>query len=107
MVQIRKFNQAGIKRIIFTMEQRYFTEWYPFRIARIGGAIFMDIGKTWRHEQFASSQMGWLKSIGFGLRIANSRSEIGRVLHIDVAYPLDGGSDLDKLQLSIDAKKGF
>ena len=99
--------QAGVKRIIFTMEQRYFTEWYPFRIARIGGAIFMDIGKTWRHEQFASSQMGWLKSIGFGLRIANSRSEIGRVLHIDVAYPLDGGSDLDKLQLSIDAKKGF
>ena len=99
--------QTGDKRIVFTIEQRYFTDWYPFRIARIGGAVFMDIGKTWEHEQLNSSQMGWLKSIGFGLRIANSRSEIGRVLHIDIAYPIDGGSDLDKLQLLIDAKKGF
>ena len=87
--------QAGVIRFIFTMELRYFTVWYAFLFGRIGGSIVLDIGKTWRHEQFASSQIGWLKSIGFGLRIANSRSEIGRVLHIDVAYPLDGGSDLD------------
>lgn len=99
--------QAGNSRIVFTVEQRYFTDWYPFRIARIGGAIFMDIGKTWDDDIFKSPQMGWLKNAGFGLRIANSRSEIGRVLHIDIAYPLDGSSDLDKLQLLIDAKKGF
>ena len=99
--------QAGNSKIIFTIEQRYFTDWYPFRIARIGGAVFMDIGKIWDNEQFISPQMGWLKNIGFGLRLANSRSEIGRVLHIDIAYPLDGGSNLNKLQLLIDAKKGF
>ena len=99
--------QAGNSKVIFTIEQRYFTDWYPFRIARIGGAVFMDIGKIWDNQQFTTTQMGWLKNIGFGLRIANSRSEIGRVLHIDIAYPLDGGSDLDKLQLLVDAKKGF
>jgi outer membrane protein assembly factor BamA len=99
--------QTGNSRIVFTIEQRYFTDWYPFRIARIGGAIFMDIGKTWDDNNFKTPQMGWLKNAGFGLRIANSRSEVGRVLHIDIAYPLDGSSDLDKLQLLIDAKKGF
>ena len=30
------------------------------------------------------------KDVGFGLRFGNSRSALGNVLHIDVAYPLDG-----------------
>jgi len=99
--------QTGESKIIFTIEQRYFTDWYPFRIARIGGAIFLDIGKTWEQENLNFPQMGWLKNIGVGLRITNSRSEIGRMLHIDIAYPLDGDSSIDKLQLLIEAKKGF
>ncbi|MEC9415863.1 MAG: hypothetical protein VYC67_04635 [Pseudomonadota bacterium] len=99
--------QIGESKIILTIEQRYYTDWYPFRIARIGGAIFLDIGKTWGQEDLNFPQMGWLKNIGVGLRITNSRSEIGRVLHIDIAYPLDGDSSIDKLQLLIEAKKGF
>ena len=96
--------QTGNSRIVFTIEQRYFTDWYPFRIARIGGGNLLWLLDD---NNFKTPQMGWLKNAGFGLRIANSRSEVGRVLHIDIAYPLDGSSDLDKLQLLIDAKKGF
>jgi len=99
--------QIGESKVIFTIEQRYFTDWYPFRIARIGGAIFLDVGKTWEQENLNFPQMGWLKNIGIGLRITNSRTEIGRMLHIDIAYPLDGDSSIDKLQLLIEAKKGF
>ena len=30
--------QGGDSRALFTIEQRYFTDWYPFRLFRVGGA---------------------------------------------------------------------
>ena len=39
--------QSGTARALFTLEQRYFTDWYPFRLLRVGGAVFFDAGRTW------------------------------------------------------------
>ncbi|MEQ8204577.1 MAG: hypothetical protein RIA65_00255, partial [Woeseia sp.] len=39
--------QVGDKRALLTMEYRYFTDWYPFRLVRVGGAVFADVGRTW------------------------------------------------------------
>ena len=31
--------QGGDKRALLTVEQRCFTDWYPFRLFRVGGAV--------------------------------------------------------------------
>ena len=46
--------------------------------------------------------------LGVGLRLGNARaSGFGRMLHIDLAFPLDGGSDIRGTQLLIEAKRSF
>jgi len=99
--------QAGDSSILFTLEQRLFTDWYPFRLFNVGGAAFFDAGRTWGVDPVAGKNYGWLKNIGVGLRIGSTRSGIGRMIHVDLAYPLDGGQDISNVQLLVEARKGF
>ena len=39
--------EAGTSRGLLTVEQRVFTDWYPFRLVRVGAASFTDVGRTW------------------------------------------------------------
>ena len=39
--------ESGTSRALLTVEQRFYTDWYPFRLVRVGGAIFADVGRTW------------------------------------------------------------
>ena len=99
--------QTGEKRAILTVEQRYFTDWYPFRLFHVGSAVFFDVGRVWGEAPSASTQSGLLRDVGFGLRIGNSRSGFGRMTHIDVAIPLDGDSQIDDIQFLVSTKKSF
>jgi hypothetical protein len=99
--------QAGKGSWLFTAEQRFFSDWYPFQLFNVGGAVFYDMGKTWGRDPMGSPSQGLLRDIGFGLRLGSSRSSRGNVLHIDVAYPLDGGSGARDIQYLIDTKKSF
>lgn len=99
--------QTGDKSALFTVEQRFFTDWYPFRLFRVGAAVFFDAGRTWGRSPTSSSNLGLLKDIGFGLRIGNTRSGLFKMTHIDLAFPLDGDSSIDNVQLVIETKDGF
>lgn len=99
--------QSGDKSLLLTVEQRLFTDWYPFRLFNIGGAVFFDAGRTWGPNPADGKNLGWLRDIGIGLRIGNTRSGVARMFHIDLAYPLDGESDISKLQFLVEAKSGF
>lgn len=99
--------QAGDSSVLLTIEQRMFTEWYPWRLFNIGGAVFFDAGRTWGNDPINGKRHGWLRNVGLGLRIGSTRSGIGRMIHVDLAYPLDGGTDISKAQLLIEARKGF
>ena len=99
--------QAGEGRWLVTAEQRYFTNWYPFRLFNVGGAIFADVGRTWGANLGGTRSLGVLKDVGFGLRLGNSRSALGNVLHVDVAVPLDGGSDIQKVQFLVSTQRSF
>jgi hypothetical protein len=35
---------------LLTVEQRFYTDWYPFRLARFSAAVFGDVGRTWGHR---------------------------------------------------------
>ena len=99
--------QGGDRSLLFTLEERYFTNWYPFRLFRIGGAVFFDIGRAWGENPVGAENLGWLKDVGFGLRVGNTRSGTGKVIHIDLAFPLDGDSSIDSVQFLVEAKATF
>lgn len=99
--------QAGDRRFLFTVEQRYFTKWYPFRLFYIGGAIFFDAGRAWGGNVVNVPDPGLLKDVGFGLRIGNSRSGLGNMIHVDLAFPLDGDPSIDRVQFLVETKQSF
>ena len=99
--------QTGESRFLLTVEQRYFTDWYPFKLARVGGAIFADVGRTWGESPLGSEPLGWLRDVGIGLRLAPTRASGRDVIHIDVAFPLDGDSSIDDVQFLIESKRSF
>ena len=99
--------QAGTGRWLFTAEQRWFTSWYPFQMFNVGGAVFYDMGETWGRDPLGSASQGLLKDVGFGLRLGNSRSALGNVLHVDVAFPLDGDSSIKNVQFVVETKRTF
>jgi len=99
--------QNGDAKILLTVEQRYFTDWYPFRLLRIGGAVFFDAGRTWGDNPLGGNSLGWLRDIGLGLRFATTRSGVRKILHLDIAFPLDGDASIDDVQILLGSKRSF
>jgi hypothetical protein len=99
--------QGGEGRWLFTAEERFFTNWYPFRLFNVGGAVFYDVGATWGDNPVGARSLGTLRDLGLGLRLGNSRSALGNVLHVDVAFPLDGDKSLSRLQFLVETQRSF
>ncbi len=99
--------QTGDSKMLFTIEQRYFTDWYPWRLFRVGGAIFADVGRAWGDNPLGEENYGWLKNVGFGFRFAPTRFNARKTAHLDFAFPLDGDSSIDSVQVLLEAKKSF
>jgi len=99
--------QTGDKRALLTVEQRFFSSWYPFRLFYVGAAAFFDAGRTWGKNPLGQENLGLLKDVGIGLRFAGSRSSEGTMIHIDLAMPLDGDSSIANVQFNVGAKTGF
>ena len=99
--------QTGDSMVLLTVEQRYFTDWYPFRLFRVGGAVFADIGRTWGDNPVGGPPLGWLQNLGVGLRLGPTRSSGRDIVHIDLAFPLDGDPSIDSVQFLIESKRSF
>jgi hypothetical protein len=92
--------QAGTSRALLT-------DWYPFHLFYVGAAVFFDVGRTWGTDITGAESLGWLRDVGIGLRLGSSRSSFGNVIHIDLAFPLDGDADIDEVQLLVKTKARF
>jgi outer membrane translocation and assembly module TamA len=99
--------QAGTGRWLFTAEQRMFSNWYPFQLFNVGGAVFYDMGRVVGRDPLGSEPQGLLKDVGVGLRFGNSRSALGNVLHVDFAFPLDGDPSISSMQIVVETKRRF
>lgn len=100
--------QAGQGRAILTLEQRFYTKYSLWRLADVGGAIFFDVGKSWGGSAFGPTEnQGLLKDIGFGLRLGSAKTALANVLHIDVAFPLDGDRSISSVQVLVQTKRSF
>jgi hypothetical protein len=99
--------ESGSSSTVFTLEQRFYTDWYPFRLVRVGGAGFVDVGRTWGTALIGNSDPGLLRDVGFGLRLGNTRSGLGNVLHIDLAFPLKQYPGISRTQFIVQTLQSF
>jgi outer membrane protein assembly factor BamA len=109
--------QDGNSSALLTLEHRFFTKYYLFRLFHLGGAVFFDMGRTWGAGNGSLANTTWppgidphqglLKDVGFGLRFGSSRSSFGNVLHVDLAFPLDGDPSIKNVQLVVETKQSF
>jgi hypothetical protein len=99
--------QAGDRRYLLTLEQRFFGSREYFHLVHLGAAVFFDAGRAWYTEPPPSFlppsvlQSRMLKDVGAGLRLGSSRSATGAVVHLDVAYPLDRTRSIRAVQFLV------
>lgn len=99
--------QDGTARGRLSLEERYFTDWYPLRLLRVGAAAFVDAGRTWGRAPLAQPSLGFLGDAGFGLRLGNARTGLGNVIHVDLAFPFDGDPSIKRVQFLVETRQEF
>ena len=67
----------------------------------------MDVGRTWGTVPLAQPSLGILRDVGFGLRLGNSRSGLGNIIHVDLAFPLNGDPSIHRVQFLVQTKATF
>lgn len=97
--------QQGDGSLLLTVEQRVFTDWYPWRLIHVGAAAFLDVGRTWGGPE--DEAQGWLRDFGVGLRLGNARSAVGSLIHLDLAFPFDGDESIDRVQFLVTTQTSF
>jgi hypothetical protein len=99
--------QHGERRALLTLEQRVYTDWYPFRLFRVGGAAFIDVGRAWQGVNQNTENPGWLSDAGVGLRLALDRTAFANVLHIDAAVPFNRAPGTKSVEFVVRSKLTF
>lgn len=99
--------QSGHRRALFTFEERAYSNIYLWQLFRLGGAVFVDVGRAWGGDATNQIQPGWLSNAGIGLRIFSVRAAFSNVLHLDIAVPNDPDVGVKKLQFNIKTKASF
>jgi len=99
--------QDGTSRALLSFEERYFSMWYPFRLFRVGAAVFFDMGRTWGTPRLGVPSLGLLKDAGFGLRFGNARTGLGNVIHVDLAFPFNGDTSIKRVQFLVQTEQEF
>jgi len=99
--------QSGERSAIMSIEQRFYTDWYPFRLIRVGYAFFFDAGRVWGDDPRNTPNLGTLYNVGVGLRLTSPRSSGRAVVHIDLAIPINAPADIDDLQFVVEKKASF
>jgi outer membrane protein assembly factor BamA len=100
--------QQGNRRALWTLERRYFPDWHPFKMFRLGGVVFTDAGRAWFQDGRPNGpDDGVLADAGFGLRLASSRIDVQRMLHLDFAFPIGADDSIDQVQVLVRGRTRF
>ena len=99
--------QSGERRLLLTAEERVFSDWYPFRLFRVGGAAFVDVGRAWHGTGQQTAGERALTDLGVGLRLQSARSATGSVLHADIATPVNARDQVKSVQFLLKSHTSF
>ena len=78
----------GERRLLLNLEHRHIFDAHYLNIARFAGVLFFDMGQTSNPSNSIATDSELLTSAGIGLRMSSSKTNIGNIIHIDLAYPL-------------------
>ena len=100
--------QNGTRRWQITGEKRWFSDIHFLNLVRVGYATFLDAGRAWR-SRLPGHPEGSLANVGIGLRLASSKSDVGKVVHVDLAFPLThvNESSVEDFELAATIKNSF
>ncbi len=99
--------QNGQRRSLITVEERFYSDAFIWRLFRVGGAVFYDGGRAWGGPNQSKTNAGWLSDVGFGLRFFSVRSAKSTVLHLDFAFPLQRDETIKPFQVLFQTKTSF
>lgn len=99
--------QNGQRRSLLTVEERFYSDAFIWRLFRVGGAVFYDVGRAWGGPNQSKANAGWLSDVGFGLRFFSVRSAKSTVLHLDFAFPLQRDPAIKPFQILFQTKTSF
>lgn len=102
-----RYYQVGDRSAVLNLEQRYYSDWHPLRLVRVGFAAFLDVGRAWYSNRDNGSNGGVLSNAGIGLRLNSSRADKGSVIHLDLAFPFNKDDDVDSMQFLVTVKETF
>jgi hypothetical protein len=90
----------GSRRVLISVEDRFYLGW-PFPdLFDLGGTLFADAGRMWADDLGLGVDSGWRGTVGAGLRFgfpAGSRS----VARIDAGIPFGGGGGFGDVVLRV------
>lgn len=101
---------VGDKRGLLNIEDRMHFIDDAFKLVSIGGAVFCDVGGATRNRLSDVFGEDAYADVGIGLRLAFPRSSGGRVMRIDLAFPLrdaDDGSGQFEIRASLTGGQAF
>src|SRR6185436_1335969 len=101
--------QAGDRRWLATVEQRFFSDREFFHLLHFGAAVFFDTGRAWYNDPPGrlTVEKDTLRDAGLGLRIGSSRSSKSAMVHLDAAFPLDGPDTIKSMQWLVSTSETF
>lgn len=101
--------QSGDRRVVLTLEERQYTNYHLLNLAYLGFAVFIDVGRAWDPDVDEGFEDDYLASAGFGIRLASSKSDSARVVHIDFAFPLTnrGEPEVNSSDVSLNIKSSL
>lgn len=99
--------EAGDRRALLTVEQRWYGSREFLHLFRLGAALFADVGRAWFEDGTQAGGLGWLRDIGAGLRIAPTRTSHANTIRLDIAFPLDGDPSIEKIQYLVSTSERF
>jgi hypothetical protein len=90
----------GGRRLIMTLEDRFYVGWPARDVIDLGGTVFVDAGRIWAGDAPFGIDSGWRAGAGIGLRAsfpAGARS----TYRIDVGWPLERTTRLGDFRLTM------
>ena len=73
--------------------------------------VFFDAGRAWYDTfpdpYFFPTERPLLKDAGIGLRLGSSRSSRAAMVHLDLAFPLNGDSSIKRVQWLVTTNETF
>ena len=106
--------QPGDRSLLLSVEQRYYSDAYPFGLFRLGYAAFLDVGRAWFEDEPPAwmpprrgDHFDTLANVGVGLRLESTRTRRDRVFHIDVARALLDGPGVESWEVTLSGKQRF